>query len=172
VSEVPGGALLQPRVPKGAVARAQGRVQPHATAVHSTVFCTRRPDHGGCWPIGCHDHKEAHTNQQARHPCHCQTDTLRCLSVNVSMRCGGCYPKRWYCCKDCQLSDWSHHKKDCRRSRMVGGMIGPVAVFMDKTQLDRESLKLGAVSSCVCCQPATVHRAKPQGGISTWHSQV
>ncbi|KAI9458204.1 hypothetical protein BJY52DRAFT_1149907 [Lactarius psammicola] len=53
-------------------------------------------------------------------------DTPPCKKCNttasVRQRCSGCHVT-WYCSKDCQVGDWSDHKKDCKLLSQVAALM-------------------------------------------------
>ncbi|KAH9040410.1 hypothetical protein EDB85DRAFT_1858851 [Lactarius pseudohatsudake] len=42
--------------------------------------------------------------------------------TGARQRCSGCHVT-WYCGKDCQVGDWSEHKKDCKLLNQVAALV-------------------------------------------------
>ncbi|KAI9440623.1 hypothetical protein H4582DRAFT_1811746 [Lactarius indigo] len=43
-------------------------------------------------------------------------------TTGARQRCSGCHVT-WYCSKDCQVGDWSDHKKDCKLLNQVAALM-------------------------------------------------
>lgn len=57
----------------------------------------------------------------------CDKCAKRETAPRIWQKCGGC-KQRWYCSRECQLSDWRAHKEECKRlcAMMVENRENPI----------------------------------------------